>query len=192
MASVNNLLTKLKVKCNQGVWHCDWRWYVWTSANSSSLSDCPTWRTAFACTVQAMVATLVYSPAVGMGCEKVSYTPLRVTVETAKFGSHFCSDFSAELCSFRTWKILLSSDDMDELLSSDHMNELCNYELKSSDICSELLSCQNQWGNDEVKALMQGHTSSACYLTVQRMCSPDVNTLLSVSNSHCSVSAFIV
>ena len=114
------------------------------------------------------------------------------TVKTTKFGSHFCSIFSAELCSFRTWKILLSSDDMDELLSSDHMNELCNYELKSSDICSELLSCQNQWGNDEVKALMQGHTSSACYLTVQRMCSPDVNTLLSVSNSHCSVSAFIV
>ena len=66
------------------------------------------------------------------------------TVETAKFGRHFCSDFSAELCSFRTWKILQSSDDMDELLSSDHMNELCNYELKSSDICSELLSCQNQ------------------------------------------------
>ena len=66
------------------------------------------------------------------------------TVETAKFGSHFCSDFSAELCSLRTWKILLSSDNMDELLSSDHMNELCNYELKSSDICSELLSCQNQ------------------------------------------------
>ena len=25
-----------------------------------------------------------------------------VTVETAKFGSHFCSDFSAKLCSFRT------------------------------------------------------------------------------------------
>ena len=66
------------------------------------------------------------------------------TVETAKFGRHFCSAFSAELCSFRTWKILQSSDDMDELLSSDHMNELCNYELKSSDICSELLSCQNQ------------------------------------------------
>ena len=66
------------------------------------------------------------------------------TVETAKFGRHFCSEFSAELCSFRTWKILLSSDDKDELLSSDHMNELCNYELKSSDICSELLSCQNQ------------------------------------------------
>ena len=52
----------------------------------------------------------------------------RNTVETAKFGRHFCSDFSAELCSFRTWKILLSSDDMDELLSSDHMNELCNLE----------------------------------------------------------------
>ena len=48
------------------------------------------------------------------------------------------------LCSFRTWKILLSSGDMDERLSSDHMNELCNYELKSSGICFELLSCQNQ------------------------------------------------
>ena len=114
------------------------------------------------------------------------------TVETAKFGSHFCSDFSTKLCSFRSLKILLSSDDMDKLLSSDHMNELCNYELKSSDICSELLSCQNQWGNDEVKALMQGHTSSACYLTVQRMCSPDVNTLLNVWNSHCSASLFNV
>ena len=78
------------------------------------------------------------------------------TVETGKFGSHFCSDFLAELCSLRTWKILLSSDDMDELLSSDHMNELCNYELKSSDICSELLSCQNQWGIDEVKGTYAG------------------------------------
>ena len=67
------------------------------------------------------------------------------TVETAKFGRHFCSDFSAELCSFRTWKILLSSDDMDELLSSDLMNELCNYELKSSDICSELLDFNSQF-----------------------------------------------
>ena len=38
------------------------------------------------------------------------------TVETAKFVSHFCSNFLAELCSFRTWKILQSSDDMDELL----------------------------------------------------------------------------
>ena len=64
------------------------------------------------------------------------------TVETAKFERHLCSNFSAELCSFRTSKILLSSDDKDELLSSDHMNELCNYELKNSDISSELLSCQ--------------------------------------------------
>ena len=88
------------------------------------------------------------------------------TVKTAKFGSHFCSNFSAKLCSFRTWKILQSSDDMDELLSSDHMNELCNYELKSSDICSELLSFQNQWRNG-IELLscneLQGHTTSACY-----------------------------
>ena len=59
-------------------------------------------------------------------------------VETAKFGLHFCSDFSIELCGVRTLQILLSSDNMDELLSSDNMDELCNYKLKSSDICAEL------------------------------------------------------